>query len=80
MVQWFDTEGFLATTRNDTSAFLAAFTKTQHFQSFIQRRTEASDVHCLLFDECSLEFHSSKVPFGVLEVDAEEGGKMRAAM
>ena len=71
-VQWFDTEGFLATTGDNTSAFLRAFVTTQHFQSFIQRRTEASDVHCLLFDECLSEFHSSKVPYGVSEEDTEE--------
>jgi len=64
-----DTEGFLATTTGDIAKFLASFVTTQHFQSFIQRRTEASDVHCLLFDECLAEFHSSKVPFGTLEGD-----------
>jgi len=36
------------------------------FQSFIQRRTEASDVHCLLFDECLNEYYSSQESSGSL--------------
>lgn len=62
---WFDTEGFLASIATQPrSEFLQSLISTQLFQSFIQKRTEASDVHCLLFDECLAEFHSSKALFG----------------
>ena len=65
--EWFDTTGFLNSTKTQSrSPFLNTFVTTQLFQSFIQRRTEASDVRCLLFDECLAEFHSSKVPYGRL--------------
>jgi len=64
--EWFDTEGFLAASHFSTKPFLRSFVETQLFQSFIQRRTEASDVRCLLFDECVAEFHSSKLPYGRL--------------
>ncbi len=62
--EWFDTEGFLASVSTNKRLYLNAFVSTQMFQSFIQKRTEASDVHCLLFDECISEFHSSKVSYG----------------
>lgn len=66
---WFDCSKFIATATSDRVPFLNAFVKTQMFQSFIQRRTEASDVHCMLFDECVAEFHSSTIPFGRLGDD-----------
>lgn len=69
--EWFDTQGFLAGALSDRAAFLGALVKTQLFQSFVQRRTEASDVHCLLFDECLAEYHSSPIPFGRLGGDVE---------
>ena len=60
--EWFDSQGFLASVTSRTSSeqrapYLSALVSTQLFQSFIQRRTEASDVHCLLFDECMAEYH-----------------------
>ncbi len=77
--EWFDAKGFLAVASEEKAAFLGTLVSTQLFQSFIQRRTEASDVHCLLFDECLAEFHSSPVPYGRLGGDVEtlhevEGG------
>lgn len=69
--EWFDAKGFLAVASEEKAAFLGALVSTQLFQSFIQRRTEASDVHCLLFDECLAEFHSSPVPYGRLGGDVE---------
>lgn len=71
--EWFDSQGFLASASEEKSAFLGALVSTQLFQSFIQRRTEASDVHCLLFDECVAEFHSSTSisPYGRLGGDVE---------
>lgn len=69
--EWFDTQGFLAGALSDRAAFLGALVRTQLFQSFVQRRTEASDVHCLLFDECLAEYHSSPIPFGRLGGDVE---------
>eukprot|EP00980_Cylindrotheca_fusiformis_P021569 scaffold8420_cov120-Cylindrotheca_fusiformis.AAC.1 len=70
---WFDSKGFLASVSEDKAAFLGTFASTQLFQSFIQRRTEASDVHCLLFDECLSEYHSStsNSPYGRLGGDVE---------
>jgi hypothetical protein len=70
---WFDSKGFLASVSEEKGAFLGAFVSTQLFQSFIQRRTEASDVHCLLFDECLAEYHSSTShsPYGRLGGDVE---------
>ena len=76
--EWFDSKGFLNATKSQSrTAFLSNFISTQLFQSFIQRRTEASDVRCLLFDECLAEFHSSKVPYGRLSRYAETSGYMR---
>ena len=49
--EWFDSEAFLASASKDNSAYLKKLLGTQLFQSFIQRRTEDSDVHCLMFDE-----------------------------
>jgi hypothetical protein len=69
--EWFDAKGFLSSASEENAAFLGALVSTQLFQSFIQRRTEASDVHCLLFDECMSEFHSSPVPYGRLGGDVE---------
>ena len=59
--EWFDAKGFLSSAPEDKAVFLGALVSTQLFQSFIQRRTEASDVHCLLFDECLQEYHSSPI-------------------
>lgn len=65
--EWFDTKGFIsATEKQERGPFVQALTATQLFQSFIQRRTESGDVHCLLFDECLAEFHSSQTPYGRL--------------
>eukprot|EP00978_Attheya_sp_CCMP212_P000484 scaffold951_cov62-Attheya_sp.AAC.2 len=76
--EWFDSRGFLAAAPPDRSAYIGALVTTQLFQSFIQRRTEASDVHCMLFDECLAEYHSSSVPYGRHGGDVEttflEGG------
>lgn len=66
---WFDSSKFIATATPDRVPFLNSFVNTQMFQSFIQRRTEASDVHCMLFDECIREFHSSTNPYGRLGGD-----------
>ena len=76
--EWFDTKGFLAATeKQNRAAFLQSFVSTQLFQSFIQKRTEASDVHCLLFDECLNEYHSTQEPYGRLAelVDKASSGK-----
>lgn len=56
--------------------YLNSLVSTQLFQSFIQRRTEASDVHCLLFDECIAEFHAATIPYGRLGGDAEVTGNV----
>jgi hypothetical protein len=65
--EWFDSKGFSAATeKQNRGPFLSLLIATQMFQSFIQRRTESGDVHCLLFDECSAEFHSSQSPYGRL--------------
>jgi hypothetical protein len=69
--EWFDSKGFLASVSEVKAPFLSAMVSTQLFQSFIQRRTEASDVHLLLFDECLQEYHSSNVPYGRLGGDVE---------
>ena len=69
--EWFDAQGFLAAASQEHAPYLGSIVTTQLFQSFIQRRTEASDVHCLLFDECLAEFHSSPVPCGRLVGDVE---------
>eukprot|EP00934_Nitzschia_sp_Nitz4_P007696 Nitzschia sp. Nitz4//scaffold68_size99682//38550//44354//NITZ4_004562-RA/size99682-snap-gene-0.8-mRNA-1//-1//CDS//3329556587//7686//frame0 len=69
--EWFDSKGFLASASDDKAGYLSAFVATQLFQSFIQRRTEASDVQCLLFDECLGEFHSAPMPYGRLGGDVE---------
>ena len=68
----FDAKGFLDAASEEKAVFLGTLVSTQLFQSFIQRRTEASDVHLLLFDECLQEFHSSSaVPYGRLGGDVE---------
>jgi hypothetical protein len=69
--EWFDAKGFLASVSEEKAPFLGTLVSTQLFQSFIQRRTEASDVLLLLFDECLQEFHSSNVPYGRLGGDVE---------
>ena len=69
--EWFDTKGFLDQASEEKAGFLGALVSTQLFQSFIQRRTEASDVHLLLFDECLQEYHASTVPYGRLGGDVE---------
>lgn len=67
---WFDSAKFLAAASLHRTPFLSALVETQLFQSYIQRRTEASDVHCMLFDECLAEYHSSNVPYGRLSGDS----------
>lgn len=69
--EWFDAKGFLDAASEDKAVFLGSLVSTQLFQSFIQRRTEASDVHLMLFDECLQEYHSSSVPYGRLGGDVE---------
>lgn len=69
--EWFDSKGFLASASEEKASFLGALVSTQLFQEFVQRRTEASDVHCLLFDECLAEFHSTPIPYGRLGGDVE---------
>lgn len=69
--EWFDAQGFLASVPAERAPYLGSLVETQLFQSFIQRRTEASDVHCLLFDECIAEYHSATVPYGRLGGDVE---------
>lgn len=66
---WFDSSNFVGTAPANRTPFLRTLVQTQLFQSFIQRRTEASDVHCMLFDECLAEYHCSKVSFGRLSCD-----------
>ena len=68
---WFDATGFLASVPSGNIPYLTSLVSTQLFQSFIQRRTEASDIHCMLFDECLTEFHSTAVPYGRLGGDVE---------
>jgi len=62
---WFNSSKFLEAAPPTRRPYLSSLAGTQLFQSFIQRRTEASDVHCVLFDECLVEYHSSKVPYGM---------------
>ena len=69
--EWFDSKGFLDTASEEKALFLGSLVSTQLFQSFIQRRTEASDVHLMLFDECLQEFHSSSIDYGRLGGDVE---------
>lgn len=69
--EWFDAQAFLSSASKENSPFLNSFVLTQLFQSFIQRRTEDSDVHCLMFDECITEYHSAKLPYGRLGGDVE---------
>lgn len=69
--EWFDAQDFLASVPIGNASYLTSLVSTQLFQSFIQRRTEASDVHCMLFDECLVEYHSSPVPYGRLGGDVE---------
>jgi len=64
--EWFDSKRFLASALQDKAPFLGSLVTTQLFQSFIQRRTEASDLHCMLFDDCQTEFLSSHEPYGRL--------------
>jgi hypothetical protein len=69
--EWFDSKGFLSAASPDRAPYLESLVTTQLFQSFIQRRTEASDIQCLLFDECLVEYHSSPIPYGRLGGDVE---------
>lgn len=69
--EWFDTQGFIAAASKEQTPYLNNLVSTQLFQLFIQRRTEDSDVHCLFFDECLIEYHSSTVPYGRLGGDVE---------
>mmetsp|Transcript_29663 Transcript_29663/g.71384 ORF Transcript_29663/g.71384 Transcript_29663/m.71384 type:complete len:1767 (+) Transcript_29663:2-5302(+) len=70
---WFDSKGFVSSVSEDKAPYLGLFVSTQLFQSYVQRRTEASDVHCLLFDECVVEYHSSisHSPYGRLGGEVE---------
>jgi DENN domain-containing protein 4 len=70
--EWFDAKGFLASVPAERASYLGALVSTQLFQSFIQKRTEASDIHCMLFDECLVEYHSTTIPYGRLGGDLEE--------
>lgn len=63
---WFDSSKFLSASSGNARPFLSTLVETQLFQSFIQRRTEASDVHCMFFDECLIDFYSSTEPYGRL--------------
>ena len=75
--EWFDSSKFLATaasSRINCGPFLSGLVETQLFQSFIQRRTEASDVHCMFFDECLAEYHSSTLPYGRLSGSGDSSG------
>jgi hypothetical protein len=80
---WFDSSKFVAAASPSFAPFLMAIVETQLFQSFVQRRTEASDVHCVLFDECLAEHHSSKVPYGRLagqvssQVEGDDDSKLQ---
>ncbi|KAL7553196.1 hypothetical protein ACHAWF_016455, partial [Thalassiosira exigua] len=68
---WFNSSGFLSAASvgpSNRRPFLSSLVETQLFQDFIQRRTEASDVHCMLFDECLAEYHSSAMSYGRLSV------------
>eukprot|EP00977_Amphora_coffeiformis_P027170 scaffold34593_cov179-Amphora_coffeaeformis.AAC.8 len=69
--EWFDAQGFLGQVSNEKRPYLSSLVGTQLFQSFIQKRTEASDMHCLLFDECIAEYHASPKPYGRLGEDME---------
>lgn len=69
--EWFDAKGYLASVPQELSPYLNCLVSTQLFQSFIQKRTEASDIHCLLFDESLAEYHASSVPYGRLGGDVE---------
>ena len=68
---WFESQDFLAQVSPEKRPYLSALVGTQLFQSFIQKRTEASDMHCLLFDECIAEYHASPQPYGRLGEDVE---------
>ena len=74
--EWFDSSKFPAAAPSNRTPFLSALVDTQLFQSFIQRRTEASDVHCMLFDECLAEYHSSTVPYGRLSGGDSSGSQV----
>lgn len=79
--EWFDSKGFLSITEKQSRGrFLQSFVTTQLFQSFIQRRTEASDVHCLLFDECLHEYNSSQEPYGRLVESKDLGESSKGSM
>lgn len=69
--EWFDAKGFLSDAPADRAKYLGSFVSTQLFQSFIQKRTETGDVHCILFDECLAEYHSTSIPYGRLGGDVE---------
>ena len=77
--EWFDSQRFLAAAPQDKAPFLGSLVTTQLFQSFIQRRTEASDLHCMLFDDCQTEFLSSRDPYGRLGM-GEHGFKLTAEL
>ncbi|KAL7465896.1 hypothetical protein ACHAXS_006197 [Conticribra weissflogii] len=68
---WFDSSKFLSTISPERISYVHSLVETQIFQSFIQRRTESSDVRCQLFDECLAEHHASIVPYGRLGVESD---------
>lgn len=69
--EWFDASAFLLASTKENAAFLEEFVKTQLFQSFIQRRTEDSDLRIAMFDECLAEYHAAPMPYGRLGGDVE---------
>lgn len=69
--EWFDTAGFVKAASSSRARYLEALVNTQLFQAFIQKRTEASDVRCLLFDECLSTYHMDAKPYGRLGADVE---------
>ena len=68
---WFDTEEFKKSATRENRAYINSFVKTQLFQSFIQRRTEDSDLRIAMFDECLAEYLSAPMPYGRLGGDVE---------
>lgn len=67
--EWFDADAFVASASNDCAAYLASLVNTQSFHSLIQKRMEASDLKCLLFDECLREYCANKLAYGRLGGD-----------
>uniref|UniRef100_A0A7S2PH45 UDENN domain-containing protein n=1 Tax=Leptocylindrus danicus TaxID=163516 RepID=A0A7S2PH45_9STRA len=70
--EWFDAQGFVSSAPSDFAPYLGSLVSTQLFQSFVQKRTEASDLQCVLFDECLAVYHSAPTPYGRLGADTLE--------